>query len=193
MKRLPFLTSLAAAGASLGSPTVAASNRSVSLEIRKVAWSVRPGLTVNVAAYNGIVPGPLLRVTEGDHLSVNVQNRTTDLQSVHWHGLVASDRVDGVIELGSPAVPVNGSRRYEFTATPGGTRWYHAHRGDGLFSGMFAPLIVDRKHERGNYDREVVLVLHEFGERIETLPPMAAKWKSARIGREGTSELTMLL
>jgi FtsP/CotA-like multicopper oxidase with cupredoxin domain len=174
MKRPQFLTSVAAAGAALCTPAVAASEQSVSLEIRKVAWTVRPGQTVNVAAYNGVVPGPLLRVTEGDRLSVSVQNRTADLQSVHWHGLVVSDRVDGVIELGTPPVPANGSRNYQFTATPGGTRWYHAHTNDGLFSGMFGPLIVDRKGERGDYDREVVLVLHEFGERIETISPMAS-------------------
>jgi FtsP/CotA-like multicopper oxidase with cupredoxin domain len=72
MKRPQFLTSVATAGASLYTPAVAASAKSVSLEIRKVAWTVRPGLTVSVAAYNGIVPGPLLRVTEGDRLSVSV-------------------------------------------------------------------------------------------------------------------------
>ena len=181
MNRPQFLGSVAAVGASLAVPAGAASAKAVTLDIRTVAWAVRQDLTVHVASYNGIVPGPLLRFTEGDRVSMNVRNETGDRQSVHWHGLEVSDRVDGVVELGTPGVPAHGSRTYQFTVTPSGTRWYHAHTADGLFSGMFGPLIVDRKNERGNYDREVVLVLHEFDQQIETVSPMSS------IGSEPTT------
>jgi FtsP/CotA-like multicopper oxidase with cupredoxin domain len=169
MNRREFAVALAA-GTSLpilGSSPVAAAT-SATLTIEETDWEVRPGLTVRTKTYGGKIPGPLLRFREGELVTIAVRNTTNETQTVHWHGLIVSDLVDGVVDEGTPPVQPRSARSYTFVVTPGGTRWYHSHFGEGLFSGMFGPLVVDRKDEPGAYDREVILVLHEFKHSIPT-------------------------
>ena len=181
MNRRELLTAMSATSANaLFVAPICASSAPLSntIEIREANWEVRRGLTVRTKTYGGIVPGRVLRFHEGERVAISVRNRTNEKQTVHWHGLVVSDAVDGAVETGTAPVPPGGEHSYAFRATPGGTRWYHSHYGEGLFSGMFGPLIIDRKDEPGDYDREVILVLHEFkhhipskGAMMESRPP----------------------
>lgn len=166
MRRAELIGSLAAAGAVAATRPLRAAAAGYSwnvITVQETSWEVRPGLTVRTKSYDGIVPARLLRMREGGRVAVEVRNRTAVPQSISWHGMVVPDWVDG---LATPDVPPGGSRTYTFTATPAGTRLYHSVHGGGMFSGMFGPLIVEPKNERGAYDRDVVLVLHEFEHTI---------------------------
>src|SRR3970282_1029501 len=77
----------------------------VTLRIAETTIELGPRRSVKTLAYNGQVPGPLLRVREGRPLSVDVWNDTKDEELVHWHGLHIPPDVDGAREEGTPPVP----------------------------------------------------------------------------------------
>ncbi len=136
------------------------------VEIDEANWEVRPGLLVRLRTYGGTVPGKVLRYTTGQRANIRVVNRTSEAQTVHWHGLIVPDTVDGVPELGTaPAYP-GQSHDYAFVVRPGGTRWYHSHMHEGLFSGMYGPFIIDDLNARADYDREIILMLGAFEARF---------------------------
>ena len=93
---------------------------------------------IKTYGYNGVVPGPVLRLKEGQQVSINVVNDTDIDDIIHWHGLFVPSEVDGAMEEGSPMVPAHGgSKVYTFTPKPTGTRWYHSHDVD--FVGSASP------------------------------------------------------
>lgn len=104
----------------------------VTLRIAETTIELGPRRVVKTLAYNGQVPGPLLRVPAGRPLTVDVWNDTRDEEFVHWHGLHIPPEVDGAREEGTPPVPGRGHRRYVFTPEPTGTRWYHSHGMTGV-------------------------------------------------------------
>lgn len=138
------------------------------LRIAPVSVELAPGKVVKAIGYNGTIPGPLLRVREGVSTTVDVFNDTDSEELVHWHGLKVPADVDGAAEEGTPPVPAHGHRRYTFTPTPAGTRWYHTHNAAGtdltrgMYSGQFGFLYIEPKGEPGSYDREVFLAIHQW-------------------------------
>jgi len=137
------------------------------LDIQSTAWEVRPGLAQRITTAGGSYPGTPLRALQGTTIDVAVRNRTTSARAIHWHGLHVSPHVDGMPELGTPLAEPNTITVYRLPITVGGTRWYHSHHGaDMLFGGLSGPLGIDRKDEPGRYDREIVLMLHEFAPSI---------------------------
>jgi len=128
------------------------------------------GDPVEFLAYNGSVPGPLVRVEVGDEVSIRFDNQLPDgeewASGIHWHGIEGYNSSDGTPVTQVATMP-GESFTYEFTATRAGVFWYHPHvRGaQALFSGLYAPLIVVDPDEatlieRGNLpvdDRVVVL------------------------------------
>ena len=156
-------------GAALPAP---APQPEYTLEIAPFTIEPSPRHRYKTFAYNGSVPGPLLRVTEGRPVSIDVHNRASHEEIVHWHGLFLPSQVDGAMEEGTPIIPPGGSFRYSFTPRPSGTRWYHTHirAGDdlsrGLFSGLFGFLIVEPRNNPARYDQEAFLVLHDFGGQL---------------------------
>src|SRR5438093_10172729 len=97
------------------------------LTVSRIRWELSPGKVVEAYAYNGQVPGPELRVTEGDTVRVTVTNNLTEPTTIHWHGVEVPVGMDGVPQLSQEPIPPGGTFTYEFVATPAGTRWYHAH------------------------------------------------------------------
>ncbi len=183
MKRFEWLRTTASFGAAaaLSACSKPVSGRAISsiaktptdqLVIEQTRWEVRPGLTIPMRTYGGIVPGKTLRYHEGQRAVVRVINRSGESQTVHWHGLIVPDTVDGVPELGTPPIRAGQTRDYDFIVRPSGSRWYHSHMNEGLFSGMYGPLIVEDKAEPGRYDREVILMLGAFGAHIPTTSSM---------------------
>lgn len=113
-------------------------------------------LAATAAGYNGQVPGPGIRVREGDLLRVVLENRLSAPTSIHWHGVPVPNRMDGV----RPVEP-GGTFVYEFEARPAGTYFYHSHAGLQLDDGLFGPLIIEARDE-GDYDREFVLMADDW-------------------------------
>ena len=140
----------------------------VSLRIAAVKVDLAPKQVIQTIGYNGSAPGPLLRVKEGQRVTVDVRNDSDVPELVHWHGFYVPSEVDGAMEEGTPMVPPGSSRQYSFTAKPGGTRWYHTHAFAGkdlrrsLYSGQFGFFYIEPKSNPGNYDREVFLAAHQW-------------------------------
>ena len=138
------------------------------LRISEVTVDLGRKHTVKTLAYNGQVPGPLLRMKEGQPTTVDVVNETRDPEMVHWHGFHIPPEVDGAHEEGTPMVQGRDRRSYSFVPTPSGTRWYHTHAMAGhnlkigSYSGQFGMAIVEPKENPGRYDLEVPILLHEF-------------------------------
>jgi FtsP/CotA-like multicopper oxidase with cupredoxin domain len=142
-----------------------AAPREFTLTAREVDWELFPGTTVRAWAYNGTVPGPEIRVAEGDLVRVTLKNDLPVPTAVHWHGLDVPNPMDGVPGLTQAAVPPGGTFTYEFTASNVGTRWYHSHQDAELQGplGLYGPLIVEpRTPEPARYDREYTYTLSEW-------------------------------
>jgi len=147
------------------------------LRIAPTIVELAPQVVISTTGYNNKVPGPLLRVREGQPVSVEVVNETDVPEYVHWHGLLIPPEVDGAEEEGTPAVPPHGRRRYEFVAKPAGTRWYHSHTAAmldlhrGSYTGQFGFFMIDAANAPGLYDQEVFLALREWEPFLTTADP----------------------
>jgi len=126
--------------------------------LREVAG--RRGLGV---AVNGTVPGPLLRLKEGDEVTLRVTNRLHQDTSIHWHGLLLPFQFDGVPGVSFPGIKPGETFTYRFPLRQSGTYWYHSHSGLQEQSGHYGPLIIDpAEPDPIRSDREFVLLLSEF-------------------------------
>ncbi len=127
-----------------------------------------PDHIVSTTTYNGQCPGPLLRMREGERVTVDVHNDTDVPELVHWHGQTISSDVDGAAEEGTPFIPPHAMRRISFVPGPPGFRFYHTHvpagpdLARGTYTGQVGPLYIEPRSNPGRYDREVFLVLKEF-------------------------------
>ena len=113
--------------------------------------------------YNGVAPGPLIRVKQGDQLSRVFVNELPQESSVHWHGIHIENSMDGVSGLTQQAVTPGNSFTYEFNVPDAGTYWYHAHHNsiEQVGRGLYGTLIVD-ENEQIDIDREEILVIDDW-------------------------------
>jgi FtsP/CotA-like multicopper oxidase with cupredoxin domain len=148
---------------------VEADQADYTLRIATGLIELAPEHIVSTTLYNGQFPGPMLRMREGKPVVIAIHNDTDTPELVHWHGQMIPSEVDGASEEGSPFVPPHGMRRIAFAANPAGFRFYHTHvvaGGDlnrGTYTGQVGPVYIEPKNNPGAYDREVFLVLKEFG------------------------------
>ena len=141
------------------------------LDVSVIEWNILPNEQVEAYAFNRQVPGPRIRVTEGDRVRINVKNELPEPTSVHWHGMILPNRMDGAADVTQKPIEPGESFTYEFTAGEAGTYFYHSHkepdRQQGL--GMYGALIVNPKDlsrdAAYDYDKEVVIQLQEWLER----------------------------
>jgi FtsP/CotA-like multicopper oxidase with cupredoxin domain len=138
------------------------------LQIAPMMVELAPQVVLSTIGYSNQVPGPLLRVHEGQPVTVDVVNDTDVPEYIHWHGLFVPSEVDGAEEEGTPPVPPHGRRRYQFVAKPAGSRWYHSHTAAmmdlhrGAYTGQFGFFMIDSANDPGLYDQEVFLALREW-------------------------------
>ncbi|MFZ5874907.1 MAG: copper resistance system multicopper oxidase [Nitrospirota bacterium] len=112
---------------------------------------------------NGAVPGPALRWREGEEVTLHVTNRLKDPTSIHWHGLIVPNSMDGVPGISFEHIHPGGTFTYRFTVKQSGTYWYHSHSGLQEQSGMYSPLLIEPvKSEPFRYDREYVVMLSDW-------------------------------
>jgi manganese oxidase len=112
---------------------------------QEIDWETVPGTVFPAMAYNGLVPGPEIRVTEGDKLRLNVTNEMSQSTSIHWHGLLVPNSMDGVPYVTQPPIKPGETFTYEFTARNSGTHMYHSHHNaaEQVSSGLFGAFIVE--------------------------------------------------
>lgn len=124
-----------------------------------------PGLVAECWGYNGGTPGPTLEAVEGDRLRIYVTNHLPEPTTVHWHGLILPNGMDGVSGLNQEPIPVGETFVYEFTARYPGTYMYHPHYDEmtQIALGMTGMFIVHPRRPNGpRVDRDFVLMTHEF-------------------------------
>jgi len=139
------------------------------LEVSVIRWNILPYAQVAAYAFNRQVPGPRIRVTEGDRIRINVTNNLPEPTSVHWHGLIVPNNMDGPAEITQAPIPTGGTYRYEFTTRQSGTFFYHSHREPDRQQalGMYGALIIDPKRQPAGleYDLEYVIQMQEWLKR----------------------------
>jgi FtsP/CotA-like multicopper oxidase with cupredoxin domain len=112
--------------------------------------------------YNGQVPGPEIRVKEGEIIRVVLKNYLPEGTTIHWHGIPIVNAMDGVPGVTQQSVKPGETFVYEFEARPAGTFIYHSHVGYQLDQGLYGPLIIEPARPEESYDREYSLVLEDW-------------------------------
>ncbi|RWH71719.1 MAG: copper oxidase [Mesorhizobium sp.] len=136
------------------------------LETSVIRWAILPDVRVDAYAINGQVPGPRLHIRQGDRVRINVTNRLPESTTIHWHGLILPNEMDGPAEITQEPIPPGGSYRYEFTAGQSGTYFYHSHdhvdRQQAL--GLYGALIIDpaAPQDEITADHDYVIQLQEW-------------------------------
>jgi len=147
-------------------------------EFRLVAEPVKrefaPGMIVNAWGYNGMTPGPTIEVVEGDRVRFIVTNKLPERTSVHWHGILLPNGMDGVAGLNQPHIQPGETYVYEFTLKQHGVHMYHPHFDEmvQMAMGMMGFFVVHPKvPEVPKVDRHFVVMLHEWSVEPGTATP----------------------
>lgn len=144
-----FPAKTAGLGAQLMRPELVSGVKVFRLTAAQIQWEVEPGVFRTAFAYNGQVPGPTIRVREGDRVRIILTNRLPESTSIHFHGLVVPNAMDGVPYITQPPVKPGETFTYEFVVRPAGTHMYHAHYGpDQITMGLLGAFIIDPKDAR---------------------------------------------
>lgn len=173
--------------------------REFTLVAEPVKWEIQPGLVVDGWGYNGQIPGPTLRVTEGDLVRIHLINHLPAPTTIHWHGIDVPLAMDGVPGLSQEQVEPDESFVYEFVATNPGTRWYHTHVDSNLQTqlGLFGAFIIDpRVPAPVTYDRDFTYILSE--KALDVTPQVALgeadiRHRDAGNGRGGAFQFDLFL
>lgn len=137
------------------------------------------GLKIKAWGYNGRAPGPVIEVTEGDRCRFYVTNKLPEPTSLHWHGIILPNGMDGVAGLTQKAIGAGQTFKYEFTFRHAGTFMYHPHSDEmtQMAMGMGGMIVVHPKRPTaapGNGNRRVrdyALMTHEWKVPIGTSRP----------------------
>ena len=130
----------------------------------QVKRELAPGMVINAWGYNGQTPGPTIEAVEGDRVRILVTNHLPEDTSVHWHGVLLPNGMDGVQGLNQPHIKPGETFAYEFTLRQSGTQMYHPHADETLQMalGMEGFFIIHPKKERQRIDRDFAIFLHEW-------------------------------
>ena len=130
-----------------------------------IVQEVAPGMTANLWGYNGSSPGPTIECVEGDRLRIFVTNKLPEHTSIHWHGLILPNGMDGVSGLNQPSIKPGETFVYEFVAINSGTFMYHPHADEmtQMAMGMMGLFIVHPKDPNlMPVDRDYAFLLNAF-------------------------------
>lgn len=137
------------------------------LEVSVIRWHILPNVVVDAFAYNGQIPGPRIRVSQGDRVRIVVHSELPESTTVHWHGLVLPNKMDGPAFITQDPIRTGDAYDYEFTADQAGTFFYHSHdhpdRQQAL--GLYGAFIIDPREPDKHgpkADLEYVIQLQEW-------------------------------
>lgn len=168
-------------------PTVVDGVKVFDLVCQEIEWETMPGTPFPAMTYNGIVPGPTIRVTEGDRIRINCTNEMTQSTSIHFHGLRVPNDQDGVPFITQPPIDPGQTFTYEFTVPNPGTHMYHSHHNaaEQVTRGLLGAFIVDPldTSREPEVDADYVLILNDSslgftlnGKGFPYTQPVAAKF-----------------
>jgi FtsP/CotA-like multicopper oxidase with cupredoxin domain len=163
----PRIATYTAPGAARGDrllmPRVENGTKVFDLEASVIRWNILPGVQVGAYAINHQVPGPRLDLTEGDHVRINFVNHLPEPATMHWHGLVVPNRMDGPAYITQDPVLPGGTYVYEYIVQQSGTYFYHSHKRPDRQQalGLYGALIIHPRNPgaepTANYDYVVQL------------------------------------
>ncbi len=150
-------------------PGIEGDVKAFDLEASVIRWNILPHVVVTAYAINHQVPGPRLQLTEGDHVRITFTNHLPEAATMHWHGLVVPNAMDGPGDITQVPVPPGGRYVYDYVVRQHGTYFYHSHtnpdRQQAL--GLYGALIVAPRDSGAEpkADHEYVVQLQEWLER----------------------------
>ena len=136
-------------------------NPAVDLHIRRADMNIG-GKVGRPITINGSMPGPLIRLKEGQRARLNVTNSLADDTSIHWHGIILPENMDGVPGVSFPGIKPGETFQYEYDVQQNGTYWYHSHSGLQEQLGHLGPLVIDPADGDIGADREHVIILSDW-------------------------------
>jgi FtsP/CotA-like multicopper oxidase with cupredoxin domain len=163
----------------------------VTLTAGRTTTSYLAGKKASVYAYNGSIPGPLLRAKVGDHVIVHFKNKLADPTTIHWHGLRISDHMDGSPRMQTP-VPPGGTFTYEFNVPDAGSYWYHPHvtAAEQIEMGLYGAIVVFDPKRDPTYDAERFLAIRDIRLESDGTVSPPAEMDGMMAGRYGNTLLT---
>jgi FtsP/CotA-like multicopper oxidase with cupredoxin domain len=181
-----FPAKTAGKGNQLMQPRMDGSVKVYELTARKLRWETAPGQTVEGWAYNDQIPGPQIRVREGDRVRLVLKNELPESTAVHFHGLEVPNDQDGVPFITQPPIKSGQSHTYEFTVPNSGSHMYHSHHNAAtqVGLGLLGAFIVEPKNplpiEKADVDYVLVLNdgMHGYtfnGKSFPATEPIVAK------------------
>jgi len=175
-RAISYSASVAAAGDKPLSPRIENGVKVFHLTTGIVKWWILPNVSVLAYAYNNQVPGPQIRIRQGDRVRFVVHNGLPEPTTVHWHGLIVPNAMDGPAGITQRPIAPGADYAYEFVAKQSGTYFYHSHdnpdRQQAL--GLYGALIIDPARAPDyRFDKEVDVQIGEWLERNgKTFPAM---------------------
>ncbi|WP_455567141.1 copper resistance system multicopper oxidase [Sphingomonas daechungensis] len=146
--------------AAKGSSTL--SGNDIAITVGNSAFNV-DGRIAHAVTMNGTIPGPLVRLREGQNVRITVKNELDEDTSIHWHGVLVPFQMDGVPGVSFPGIKAHSTFVYEFPIIQSGTYWYHSHSGLQEQLGHYGPIIFDpAESDPVSFDREHVIVLSDW-------------------------------
>lgn len=132
------------------------------LTAEAIQWEVEPGVVKEAYAYNGMVPGPRIDVNQGDKVQVVLHNESPEPTTIHFHGQIVPNAMDGVPVITQPAVMPGESFTYEFTVRNAGSHMYHSHfnAAKQVPMGLLGAFVVHPVNEQ-KVDQDYVMVLND--------------------------------
>ena len=136
----------------------------IEMEARVATVELAPDLQVDAWTYDGLIPGPLIRVNVGDRLIVHFSNNLPSSTTIHWHGLRVPIEMDGVPGYSQPPVEPGGTFTYDFIVPDAGIFWYHPHvmSAAQVGFGLYGAFLVDDPHENVGVTDDLVVVLSDI-------------------------------
>ena len=160
-----FPAKTAGKGNQLLEPRVENGVKIYDITCKVVKWETEPGKLVEAWTYNGMLPGPQIRVREGDHVRMIVKNELPESTAVHFHGVELPNAMDGVPYITQPPIKSGQSFTYDFVVPNSGSHMYHSHHnstkqvGLGLLGAFIVEPKVKTSHD--NADVDYVLILND--------------------------------
>jgi FtsP/CotA-like multicopper oxidase with cupredoxin domain len=156
------------------------------LTCSEVQWEIAPGKRMKAWVYNDQLPGPQIRVREGDRVRINVTNRLPESTCVHFHGLEVPNDQDGVPFITQKPIKPGASHSYEFTVPNSGSHMYHSHHNAAkqVGMGLLGAFIVDPRDPNADpkVDVDAVMILNDMahgytlnGKGFPATEPIVAK------------------
>jgi FtsP/CotA-like multicopper oxidase with cupredoxin domain len=148
---------------------------------RTARVKVARGHEIEALTFDGRVPGPELRVRQGDLVEVELRNADIGQGvSLHWHGVDVPNAEDGVAGVTQNAVPPGGRHVYRFRAEQLGTFWYHTHQSssEDVKRGLYGAFVIEPRELAGPNVLDETVILHRFGSAT-TLSGRAGVWRKA--------------